>query len=353
MKATDTFIDAVLRESYRKKHQNVPPTVRNGLIGAKRFVLDESASAFLSDLGHANFAPPRTPARLRRAFITSRQLARLPFMVTWIEYLPRAERARTLEAYPWAASSTIEADTGKWVLNQQPLGGPDKCSPNLGWLMVVHPRLECVFRASLFIAVNMPGTGELCPLMMPFDFIWSTDDDVALPYAGDNQLSNEQYDEMARCAFGAPLGKNNGQLVGYTRNEQSPNFNADDILKCQLEMSGELRKIVTLLASINDVPVGRRFVVPTHGFIAQGRYHKFLEHTVISLNIPKGRDPTKLARTIIAHARRRAHQVRGHWRRDWRHYGERIWIHEHLRGDPKLGFVDHSYKVEHDVAAHR
>jgi hypothetical protein len=46
-------------------------------------------------------------------------------------------------------------------------------------------------------------------------------------------------------------------------------------------------------------------------------------------------------------ARRRAHQVRGHWRRDWRHEGQRIWIKEHQRGDASLGFVTHDYHVEH------
>jgi hypothetical protein len=62
----------------------------------------------------------------------------------------------------------------------------------------------------------------------------------------------------------------------------------------------------------------------------------------------RGRDPHKVARSIIARARRRAHQVRGHWRRDWRHEGNRIWIKEHQRGDASLGFVTHDYTVKHE-----
>jgi len=112
----------------------------------------------------------------------------------------------------------------------------------------------------------------------------------------------------------------------------------------------ELRKALTLLAAINDVPIGVRHVEPSRGFIAQGRYRKFLDHNVITVTLPKGRDPQKVARQIIAKARRRAHQVRGHWRRDWRHEGLRIWIKEHQRGDASLGFVTHDYRVEHPEA---
>jgi len=65
--------------------------------------------------------------------------------------------------------------------------------------------------------------------------------------------------------------------------------------------------------------------------------------------------------------RRRAHQVRGHWRRDWRkpllagceHVwneeifctlcgGHKLWIDEHQRGDASLGFVMHDYEVHRD-----
>jgi hypothetical protein len=65
--------------------------------------------------------------------------------------------------------------------------------------------------------------------------------------------------------------------------------------------------------------------------------------------------------------RRRAHQVRGHWRKDYRHpllpgcvhvfddnmtcklcSGHKLWIAEHQRGDASLGFVTHDYEIHHD-----
>ena len=53
-----------------------------------------------------------------------------------------------------------------------------------------------------------------------------------------------------------------------------------------------------------------------------------------------------LARKAVTMMRRRAHQVRGHWRDDWRHPGQKIWVKEHQRGDASLGFVLHDYTVE-------
>ena len=72
----------------------------------------------------------------------------------------------------------------------------------------------------------------------------------------------------------------------------------------------------------------------------------------------------KLALNTAALIRRRAHQVRGFWRSDWRHplsplcahafddtmicrhcRGRKIWIAEHQRGDASIGFVTHDYSV--------
>jgi len=53
-KDAPTLIDKCLRETYRsmKKGSMVPSQIRGSLLRAKRFVLDETASSFLSDLGH-------------------------------------------------------------------------------------------------------------------------------------------------------------------------------------------------------------------------------------------------------------------------------------------------------------
>jgi hypothetical protein len=48
----------------------------------------------------------------------------------------------------------------------------------------------------------------------------------------------------------------------------------------------------------------------------------------------------------LADGPKRAHAIRGLWRKDFRRPGERIWIRDHERGDRSLGFVTHDY-VEH------
>src|SRR4029077_3272975 len=121
----------------------------------------------------------------------------------------------------------------------------------------------------------------------------------------------------------------------------------DTATKALTEWMSELRFIWALLAAVNDIPVGIKHVTPSKGYVARGRYRKFVEHSVISILIPKQRDPQVFAREIVAVSRRRAHMVRGHWRRNWRSPDGKIWVNEHQRGDASLGFVLHDYSVEH------
>ena len=118
-----------------------------------------------------------------------------------------------------------------------------------------------------------------------------------------------------------------------------------------------------LLATLNDLPVTIENVIPSRGYVARGSYKKFLEHSTVSLTVPETKWRTLAARTA-ALTRRRAHQVRGFWRADWRRPlsascehefddamvcrrcgGHKIWIHEHQRGNASLGFVVHDYEV--------
>jgi hypothetical protein len=115
--------------------------------------------------------------------------------------------------------------------------------------------------------------------------------------------------------------------------------------------SSTLRRVWALLATVNDIPVEARSVIQSKGFIARGSYHRFLDHKVITLRVPDKVDLKKMARDVVAISRRRAHQVRGHWRKDHWRPDERIWVHEHQRGDASLGFVMHDYVVEHRADA--
>ena len=71
---------------------------------------------------------------------------------------------------------------------------------------------------------------------------------------------------------------------------------------------------------------------------------------VITLRVPEKADLRKVAQRVAGEIiRRRAHQVRGHWRDDWRlpKGNKSLWVTEHQRGDASIGFVTHDYLVEH------
>jgi hypothetical protein len=124
-----------------------------------------------------------------------------------------------------------------------------------------------------------------------------------------------------------------------------------------------LRVLLGLLATLNDLPVKIEHVIPSRGYVARGNYKRFLEHSTVTLNVPETKWRSLVTKTA-ALVRRRAHQVRGFWRRDWRHPlaplcahdfddrmvcrqcgGHKIWVPEHQRGDASLGFVVHDFSV--------
>jgi hypothetical protein len=113
------------------------------------------------------------------------------------------------------------------------------------------------------------------------------------------------------------------------------------------ELAHDARYLWALLATINDLPTSMATVKSDRGYVARGSYRKFCEHTVISLTVPAKRYAT-VAKRAIAIARRRGHQVRGHFRKNRFHPGERIWIREHVRGDTSIGFVTHDYSISHE-----
>jgi hypothetical protein len=128
------------------------------------------------------------------------------------------------------------------------------------------------------------------------------------------------------------------------------------------------RDFFVLLATLNDLPVSFNRIAPTKGYFKRG-YRHFASHTVVHLTVPETRWYQTIRRTAAA-IRRRAHQVRGHWRVDWRKpilnscthdwnqdmccnicRGHYIWIAEHERGDRAAGIVTHDYAVHTERSA--
>jgi hypothetical protein len=334
-----TLIDRCLRETFRKRSKL--QSLRNLFVNARRFVLDDEASSFLGDLFVANYDKQqkiRNPVFGLRIFDATRMLARLPHKITWLEYQYQPFVNRYCKLAGNDNAKTAFADS-------------------FGFLMQQHSQIETAFRLSIFC--GRPNDNSIS--MFPCDAAWRTDDGP-IPW---RPMANAAWMVSSAIGISTPsILVDNYDLVKPIANIAPTND--ERTLKMAMFSSGcEFRRAVVLLSSINDIPMGVKHVIPTHGFVAQGRYRKFLNHTIISIILPKGRDPYKLARSIVAMARRRAHQVRGHWRRDWRnplsrvcehHFdpetmicnycgGRKLWIDEHARGDASLGFVTHDYRV--------
>lgn len=361
-----TLADMILRDSYRPKGdiaalggQQRAIEVRNLISEARKFVLDDSMSSFLCDLSNGPFMVPK--ARQPEVMDAMRHGARLPHRLTWIEYSTRAFHRRLTSTYP--QFNVIGAKHG----------GPTditKVWSREGWLL----EQDVVGTAVRLTAFADAGDDDNFICMFPFTFCWQTTDDP-LPWNADTFLG-----QFATGLIARPNDRIGVIFKDYeqrkTRMVQLPGetqFRAVDVLL--IECIGTVRRAISLLATLGDIPAISTEVRQHRGFVARGAYRKYLDHNVIRLNVPQQKDTKLLARRLIAAARRRAHQVRGHWRlyqregslcegaHVWRAANQtghqpcqncsawRTWIAEHQRGDATLGFVLHDYALTHDKEA--
>jgi|SRR5262245_25556637 len=334
------------------------------IVAARKFTLDKNMSRFLADLT-TNFWKGKL-ARRNRAVDTARQLARLPHAMTWIEFEFADYLARMKEL---GRNVIIMSDT-------------DRQPEKLGWLIRQHPKLDTGFICSEVRSTLLPSWQGA--FVHPISYAWSSTDDP-IPFQqfelyDNSDMTNSEIatmlpgyrsphvfftatfarwvsEKLLRAIVGRGLdGKlRDGDRIGMTTIWQAarPTIAISDSW--------------ALLATINELPVVIEHVEPSKGFIARGSYKKFLKHSIIHLTVPETRW-RKLALKTAAALRRRAHQVRGHWRKDWRNpltplcdhqfnsemicarcKGHKIWIGEHQRGDASIGFVTHDYSVERDT----
>jgi hypothetical protein len=139
------------------------------------------------------------------------------------------------------------------------------------------------------------------------------------------------------------------------------------------ELAGQMRWVLTLLAAINNLPKDVKPVLSAGRQVVGMNVLPYLQHATVSINLPKD-DKVRHARVslnkLARNAQRAWHKVIGHWRIIERgkplpsYYCRHIptmvenglgicekcemlirWIHEHERGDPELGMVDHTYNV--------
>jgi hypothetical protein len=139
-----------------------------------------------------------------------------------------------------------------------------------------------------------------------------------------------------------------------------------------MEIGGGVRYVACLLATLADIPMIKADTTLSKGYVARGQYRKYLNHSILKINLPAKTTPNKLAKKLIAITRRRRHEVRGYWRKRvgqntqlcigphmWSSESEtheshctkcgliRKWIAPHERGDAALGYVTHEYILGH------
>lgn len=323
---------------------------------ARKFVLDDDMSAFVSDLSYACLPATSSEKRIRDMLESQRAGARLPFPLTWIEMNMKARIHRAKEYGAFATGYR----------------GPDR----VGWLMFRHPQNEHAFLSVHCCSQSMdPKNNDLMidvPSAAPLAYAWVTDES-AIPWPTLHPTSLDE-DRVAQWLLGIGAYNKFGNRVGFVHAPYSPKelrslmANAAAVSSALREQAGDIRSIWAFLSTLNDIPTLRSSVMPTKGHMVGGGYRKFVEHTVLSLRVPQKVNRRSLARQIGRAARRRAHPVRGHWRLDHRilpaalcehvwkdeeagNYctickGRRLWIAEHQRGDASLGFVLHDYSVQ-------
>jgi hypothetical protein len=356
MKKAPTLADAMIREWSRPLYRRaLDPNnvIAQSIAKARKFVLDANMSAFMADLAYASLLTCHNTGKAHKLLDGMRQLARLPHDLTWIEYDFHAKAQRAVHEY----GATI---------NLNPEQRPDKC----GWICWQHPTLPTAFMAveCSSQSFNQQGEKQGVPQATPFAYGWRTEDGpppwASMPVRG--HAHPEGYltgimsyrSDSVRVIAPPHLPR---EFIDYYLEHTAYNP-----LK---EVSSDLRYLWALLATINDLPTKMMDVRSAKGYIGRhGKYHKFVDHKVIHLTVP-AKAYKRVAQRAIAIARRRAHDVRGHWRRHWMHRpatfcehrweahgndvscplcgGKRIWIPSHQRGDASLGFVMHDYNVEH------
>lgn len=351
MKPGPTLIDNLYRASFRNErimNWRSNSDMRSAFQGARRFVLDESMSEFLGELGTAAFAS--RPGHIRRSMAENlRVSARLPHKSIWIEYNLRRCQARS-QALLGNSYNPKDSPTTEGVLLQQ------------------HPTMDTAVIMYLFSDVGEMDEFGYRFYTFPVAYTWTVTDE-ATPWVSAFQDAGRD----------AEIGTG---MIGYRSPSVSITLhsalleregNPKAVLDLISDWCGCMRRVWALLATLNDVPAIATEVRQAKGFVAKGRYRTFLDHKTLTINIPQ-KSYTKVARNLIALARRRAHQVRGHFRVDWRNppskrcsaflangihawdtnntctvcRGHRLVIPEHQRGDASLGFVTHDYAVTHN-----
>jgi hypothetical protein len=338
MKNPPTLADIVYAQTF-KKPQDLE--LRRTIRDARRIRLSDEMAAFLYTLTFELYDQGKFDGRLRRIhqrLDDCRHFSRLPHPVTWVEYSLYAMLQLAIELREQFGIMGYDDD-------ETALAWAKESNTRDGWLLRQHGSIEAAVQADYFRG-GIHSNGKAISWAEPRSAIWCTDDEP-LPWTdGFHSLFGESASAFVAGIRAYDKHNVGARMTSWVKTEA-------EATKDEIEQaSGHARMMWAFLSTFNKVPVyGEHRVEPSRGFVAAGSYHKFLDHKVLTINIPGEAKIRKIARDVLAVIRRRAHQVRGHWRDDWRlpKGNKAIWIGEHTRGNSSLGIITHDYSVEHDT----
>jgi hypothetical protein len=363
-KDAPTLADMMLMMAFDKRLQSKKATAQQkdqraqyrrhllSVANARKFVLDDAMSKFVLDI--ENGLGTRGGLRKRTHELeNARMLSRLPHHLTFIEMNYRAYLARANEL---------------GIKLQRPDNKPldhfdlNKNVPaRIGWIFQQLPQYgDIVTATEVRSSVYVPYAAMIHPVSMA----WTVDNN-GLPIQTIQLYADDGTDQSYLLAMIRGYKTDRAGWIPTFRHPMAMEMaKGMGVWDCKPTMTA--RAIWGLLSTINDLPVVMEHVEPSRGFMARGNYRKFLKHSIVRLTVPETRWK-KLIMKAATLVRRRAHQVRGHWRNDWRHpltvkcehvytsrdgclvcvkcQGRKLHIAEHVRGDASLGFVTHDYEV--------
>jgi hypothetical protein len=138
-------------------------------------------------------------------------------------------------------------------------------------------------------------------------------------------------------------------------------------------MVGVARFLILGLAFINEAYTTKLYFPAKGKAYHKGKFIPYMDRHIVSLNVPNNKTVKQYLTSISREAaKRRAHQVRGHWRQnhetglercyhawapvDEKHHEcerckrQRVWIKDHQRGDASIGYVQQQYQIHYKKA---
>lgn len=305
---------------------------RLALRQAKRFVIDSDLAEHIDELIRSD----------ERKLPEWTLLARLPFEHVWLE---KASVEPFSVIKQGTLLSRVEGSACQWTASEFILNEDDLSLSLTDGVVLSLPSVFVVNteggRENPPSARGFPPIHELFPRLFPEKIdhvLWSPETKRRSPQQEDEPWFSDK-------VF---MSTNHFWRKVFAEQERNPREGFEEAFYPMIKGAwvGFKTAIITL-AVINDVPVTMTGVAPRGRRLHKGVSVPGLDHISVELKIA-AKKPASWLRRRLNHSliRKRAHEVRGHWRTYLdRRTGElkfKVWIEAHERGDRNLGFVEHS-----------